>query len=193
MILELYPWYHSFPKRFLCCCCPGGDSCTLPSRCTQFSLRSAPSSKLPPLYVPMSPVARATSWKSCPAALVPTLACSRPRARNFDLLISALSRHIISEPFFVLKSKRSLYFSDMSSYPSRKEAPAHPDAFAVLRRARARAARERRFPLVCTHAHVPTARSGTETAQGGAPANPTLIGSDKKSTLNRFLFYIYIQ
>ena len=130
MILELYPWYHSFPKRFLCCCCPGGDSCTLPSRCTQFSLRSAPSSKLPPLYVPMSPVARATSWKSCPAALVPTLACSRPRARNFDLLISALSRHIISEPFFVLKSKRSLYFSDMSSYPSRKEAPAHPDAFA---------------------------------------------------------------
>ena len=54
----------------------------------------------------------------------------------------------------------------------------------VPRRARVRAAGECRFPLVCTRAHVPTARSGAETAQGGAPAIPTLIGRDKKSTYN---------
>ena len=36
------------------------------------------------------------------------------------------------------------------------------------------------------------ARSGAETPQGGAPAIPTLIRSDQKSTYNdnRFLFYI---
>ena len=141
-------------------------------------------SLLPPLYVPVSPVARAARCNPCPVALVPTLGCSRPPSRNLDLVRSALSGRIIPESIFILNSKRSLHFSGTSSYPARKEAPAHPDAFAVLRRARARAARERRFPLVCTHAHVPTARSGTETAQGGAPANPTLIGSDKKSTYN---------
>ena len=130
MILEPYPWYHSFPKRFLCCCCSGRDSRTLPSRCMQPALRWAPSSKLPPLYIPVSPVARAARWKPCPAALVPTLAWSRRPARNLDLLRSALSRHIMTESVFILKSKRSLHFSDMSSYPKRKEAPAHPDAFA---------------------------------------------------------------
>ena len=59
------------------------------------------------------------------------------------------------------------------------EAPAHPDAFARASTSTVRAAGERRFSLVCTHAHIPTARSGAETAQGGAPAIPTLIGSDK--------------
>ena len=59
-------------------------------------------------------------------------------------------------------------------------------------RACARAAGERRIPLVCTHANVPTARSEAETPQDGAPANPTLIRSEKKTTYNadnRFLFY----
>ena len=55
----------------------------------------------------------------------------------------------------------------------------------VPRRARVRAAGEHRFPLVCTHAHVPTARSGAETAQGGTPAIPTLIGSDQKIDIQR--------
>ena len=32
--------------------------------------------------------------------------------------------------YLILKSKRSLHFSDTSSYPARKKAPAHPDAFA---------------------------------------------------------------
>ena len=54
----------------------------------------------------------------------------------------------------------------------------------VPRRARVRAAGERRFPLVCTHAHVPMAKSGAETVEGGAPAIPKLIGSDKKTTHN---------
>ena len=52
------------------------------------------------------------------------------------------------------------------------------------RQALARAAGERRIPLVCTDAHVPTARSAAETAQGGALAILTLIGSDNKPTYN---------
>ena len=52
----------------------------------------------------------------------------------------------------------------------------------VPRRALARAAGERRILLVCTHAQVPTATAGAETPHGGAPAIPTLIGSDKKSS-----------
>ena len=52
-ILESYPWYHSVPKRFICCC-SGRDSCMLPSRCMLPSLRSAPSSKLTPLNAPVS-------------------------------------------------------------------------------------------------------------------------------------------
>ena len=65
------------------------------------------------------------------------------------------------------------------------EASAHPDAFARASTSAGRSACEHRFHLVvCTHAHVPTARSGAETSQGGAPAIPILIGSDKKSTYN---------
>ena len=63
------------------------------------------------------------------------------------------------------------------------EASAHPDAFARASTSAGRSACEHRFHLVvCTHAHVPTARSGAETLQGGAPAILTLIGGDKKST-----------
>ena len=156
------------------------------------SLGSAPSSKLPPFYVPVSPVARAARCKPCPVALVPTLGCSRPPARNLDLVRSALSGRIIPEDIFILETKRSLHFSDTSSYPQEKEYRLTQTLSLVPRQARARAAGERRISLVCTHAHVPTARSGAETPQGGAPAIATLIGSDKKSTYNnRFLFYIY--
>ena len=34
-----------------------------------------------------------------------------------------------------------------------------------------------RFILICNYALAPTSRSGAETAQGGAPPNPTLIRS----------------
>ena len=62
-------------------------ACWLPSRCMLLSLRSAPSSKLTPLYVPVSPVARSATYKPCPVALVPdsTVGCSQPPARNLDL------------------------------------------------------------------------------------------------------------
>ena len=85
-ILESYPWHHSAPESFICCC-SGRDSCMLPSQCMLPSLRSAPSSKLTPLYVPVSPVARSATCKPCPVALVPdsTVGCSRPPARNLDL------------------------------------------------------------------------------------------------------------
>ena len=112
------------------CCCSGRDSCMQASRCMPPSLHSAPSSKLPPFCVPVSPVARAARCKPCPVALVPTRGCSRPRAGNHDLVRSALSERIKDEDIFILKTKRSLHFSDTSSYPARKEAPAHSDAFA---------------------------------------------------------------
>ena len=46
-----------------------------------------PISKLPPLYVPASPVARAVACKPCPVVLVPdsTVGCSRLPARNLHL------------------------------------------------------------------------------------------------------------
>ena len=52
------------------------------------SPRSAPSSKLSPLYVPASPVPRAERCKPCPVALVPTLGCSASRSQPLDLLKS---------------------------------------------------------------------------------------------------------
>ena len=116
-------------KKFVCCY-SGRDSCMLPSRCMLPLLRSAPSSYLPPFCVPVSPVARAERCKPCPVALVPTLDRSRSPAHNLDLVRSALSGLIMPEDLYILKTKRSLHFSDTSSYPARKKAPAHPDAFA---------------------------------------------------------------
>ena len=59
-------------------------------RCLPPSPRSAPSSKLSPLNVPVSPVSRAERCKPCPAALVLTLGCSRPLPPSLLLLASAL-------------------------------------------------------------------------------------------------------
>ena len=53
-ILESYPWYHSVPKSFICCC-SGRDSCMLTSRCMLPSLRSAPHAALCPCE-PLRPV-----------------------------------------------------------------------------------------------------------------------------------------
>ena len=53
-------------------------------------------------------------------------------------------------------------------------------------RPRARRESAGRFTLVCTHA--PTSRSGAETAQGGAPPNPTLI----RSTCILLLLLLYV-
>ena len=116
-------------EKFVCCC-SGRYWCMLPSRCMLPSLRSAPSANLPPLYVPVSPVAAPPRFKPCPVALVPTLGCPRPPTRNPHLLKFALSGCIIPEHIFISKTKRSLHFADTSSYPAREEAPAHPDAFA---------------------------------------------------------------
>ena len=70
-------------------------ACMLCSRCLPPSPRSAPSSKLSPLYVPVSPVSRAERCKPCPVALVPTLGFSRPLTPSLLLLASALSGNII--------------------------------------------------------------------------------------------------
>ena len=124
-------------------------------------------SLLPPLYVPVSPVARAARCNPCPVALVPTLGCSRPPSRNLDLVRSALSGRIIPESIFILNSKRSLHFSGTSSYPARKEAPAHPDAFARSRPSLGRrGARRPDSPLV-----HPGARTHGEIRGRNAPAH----------------------
>ena len=86
--LEPYPWFHSAPPKYL----PWSRlACMLRSRCLPPSPRSAPSSKLSPLYVPVSPVSRADRCKPCPVALVPTLGCSRPLPPSLLLLACALS------------------------------------------------------------------------------------------------------
>ena len=74
------------------------------SRCMLSSLRSAPSAKLPPLYVPVSPVAIAARWKPYAVALVPTLGCYRSPGHNLDLLRSALYGCITPEDIFLLNS-----------------------------------------------------------------------------------------
>ena len=157
----------------------------LPSPCMLPSMCSAPSAKLPPLYAPVSPVARAPRFKPCPVALVPTLGCSRPPTRNFYLLRSSLSGRIIPAYIYLFQRQNGPYISRKSPFiPQEKKHRLTQTISLVPGRALARAAGERRILLVCIHAHVPTARSRAETAQGGAPANPTLIESDKKSTYN---------
>ena len=73
--LEPYPWIHSAQKEYLAW---SRLACMLRSRCLPPSLRSAPSSKLSPLYASVIPVSRAKRCKPCPVTLVPTPGCSRP-------------------------------------------------------------------------------------------------------------------
>ena len=81
-ILEAYPWYHSVPKSFICCC-SGRDSFMLTSPCILPWLRAAPY----PALCPCEPLRRSATCKPCPLALVPdsTVHCSRSPARNLDL------------------------------------------------------------------------------------------------------------
>ena len=97
-ILEPYPWFHSVQKRYLAW---SRLACMLRSRCLPPSPRSAPSSKLSPLYVPMSPVSRAERCKPCPVALVPTLGCSRPLPPSLLLLASAVRKYNTGTCLFV--------------------------------------------------------------------------------------------
>ena len=141
-------------EKFICSC-SGNDSCMLPSRCMLASMRSAPSAKLPPLYVPMSPVARPPRFKQCPVALVPTLGCSRRPDRNLDLLISALYGHIIPEGTF---SQNGPHISRTRPVIP-QETPAHPDAFArASTSARQRGGRAPVSPCLhpcpCTHGEI---------------------------------------
>ena len=99
-ILELYPWFHSAPKKIL------GQVETRVHAALAMpptSPRSAPSSKLSPLYVPVSPFSRAERCKPYPLALVPTLGCSRPLPPSLLLLASALSGNMIPGYVFVFK------------------------------------------------------------------------------------------
>ena len=92
----------------------------LRSRCLPPSPRSAPSSKLSPLYVPVIPVSRAERCMPCPVALVPSLGCSRPLPPSLLPLASALFGNIIPGNVLLFKEKRSLH-SDTSSYPTREK------------------------------------------------------------------------
>ena len=71
--------------------------CMPPRRARHRLVTDSIKSKLPPLYDAVNPVAPAARCKPSPVALVPTLVCSRPPARNLDLLRSALSGRIMPD------------------------------------------------------------------------------------------------
>ena len=104
-ILEPYPWLHSAQRKHSAW---SRLACMLRSLCVPPLPRSAPSSKLSPLCVPVSPVSRGERCKSYPVALVPTLGCSRPLPPSLLLLASALSGNIIPGDVFLL-SKNGPY------------------------------------------------------------------------------------
>ena len=149
--------------------------------------------RLSPLYFPMSSASRAERYKPCYVALVPTLGCSRSLPPSLLLLASVLSGNITPGYVFLLKDKRSLH-SDTSSYPAREKWThrvnhSHRRFRSCLdERPPARREIAGRFTPVCTHFHAHTSRSGSKTAQGGAPPNPTLIRST--SVLLLLLLYV---
>ena len=149
----------------------------LRSPCLPPSPRWAPSCKLFPLYAHVSPVFRAEKCKPCPVALVPTLGCSRPLPPGLLLLASALSGNIRPGYVFFFLVKRFSH-SDRSGHPAR-EIYTHRVNHArrsfrfCLDEPRRESAG--RFTPGCTHDHAPMSRSEAETAQGGAPPNPTLV------------------
>ena len=153
----------------------------LRSRCLPPSPRSPPSSKLCQFYVPASPVSRAEICKPCPVAIVPTLGCPRPVPPSLLLRASALSGNIIPGVCFC-SSKNSPYIRTRLVTPQEKNkhngSTTLTDTFAPASTS-GRPSRGRAQPVYpCLHhAHAATSRSGAETAQGGAPPNPTLIRS----------------
>ena len=179
-ILEPYPRFHSVQKKYLAW---SKLACMLRLRCLPPAPRSAASTKLSPLYFPVRPISRAERCKSCPVALVPTLGCSRPLPPSLLLLASALSENMI--PGYVLCScKNNPYIRTRLVTPQEKNNHTGSTTPTDLRfrscldeRPPARRESAGRFTIVCTHVHTPTSRSGAETAQGGAPPNPTLIRS----------------
>ena len=81
-ILESYPWYHSVPKSFICCC-SGRDSCKLTSRCMLPSRRSAPYPALCPCE-PLRPVGdmQAVSYGARSRRYSPLLPASSSQPRS---------------------------------------------------------------------------------------------------------------
>ena len=173
-------------EKFICCC-SRRDSCTLPLRCMLPSLRSPPSAKLPPLCAcePRRPRAdiQAVPCGACSdTRLLPASDSQPPSAQ----IRSVRTYNTIIYTYFKVKTVITFYYISRTRpvIPQNRKHRLIQTLSLVPRRALARAAGERRIPLVCTHAHVSTARSGAETPQGGVPAIPTQIGSDKKSTYN---------
>ena len=159
-------------KEFLCRR-SGRDSCILPSQCMLPSLRSAPSVNLPPFYVPVSPVAHAPRFKPCPVALVPTLGCSRPPARNLHLLRSALSGRIIPEYIFVLKPKRSFTLRGHVQLSRKKRSTASPRRFRSCLDERWPARRESAgFPLSVPMPTSPRRDPGPKRPRVARPRTP---------------------
>ena len=117
-----------------------------------------------PVLCPFEPRRPAERCKPCPVALVPTLGCSRPPPPSLLLLTSALSGSVMPGSVFVMKAKRFVFSRTRLVIPQEKRHRlTHTQTLSLVpRRARARAAGERRFTLVCTHAHEPTARSASK-------------------------------
>ena len=113
------------------------------------SPRSASSSKLSPLYVSLSPVARAERCKPCPVALVPTLLLPASTSQPPSVDIRSVRKYNTGVCLNV-EAKTVLIFSDAFSYPARKETPTHTLSL-VPPRARVSAAGKRRFTIHCLH------------------------------------------
>ena len=120
------------------------------------SPHSAPTSKLSPLYVPVSPDSRAKRCKPCPVALVPTLGCSRPLPPSLLLLASALSGNIRRDMCFWC-NKNGPYIRTRLVIPQEKNkhtgstTPTDETLSLEPRRAAACAVGERRSVYPCLH------------------------------------------
>ena len=143
-------------------------ACMLPSRCMLPSPRSAPSSTLSPIHVPVSPVARAKRRKQCPVALAPTPGRSASSSQPLDLLKSALSGIIILAFMYMLKLKRSLYSDTVRLSRTKRNTPAQPDLDAFARASTSARPRGGRapvcpclYPCPCTHGEI-RGRTGPE-------------------------------
>ena len=154
-------------------------ACMLRSRCLLPSPRAAPSSKLSPLYVPVSPVSRVERCKPCPVARVPTLGCSWPLPPNLSSCwhpLCPVCPEIYYRDMSICLRKNGPYIRTRLVTPQEKYkhtgSTTPSDGFfrsCLDKRPPAQAV----LPLcVCTHVHAPTWRSGAEPAQAARPQTP---------------------
>ena len=169
------------------CRCSGRDSCTLPSRCMLSSLHSAPSSKLPPFCVPVSPVAR-TAMQAVPCGarsdtrLFPASG-SQPRSGQIRSVRTYNSRRYI-----YFRDKTVLTFFGHIELSRKKRSTGSPRRFRSCLDERGPARRESaEFLLFVPMPTYPRRDPGPKRPRAARPRFPHLSEVIKKSTYNRFV------